>query len=81
MKWLDPLYWMSQEQYDSLLNTLVTHILGGLGARIISALLLTLSVWFVLRRKNLPIGLIFMAGCIFILFGTWFRWTIIYLVS
>lgn len=69
MKWFDPVYLLGEEGYSSIATFIVQSLFDGTFARVISAALLIIGVWFVFRKKQTAAGMGFIALSSLIIFG------------
>lgn len=69
MKYLDPLYWLGEDGYRDISQQLVYQIFNGNLARVLSACLLALGMWFVFRRKLTGAGLGLVGLAVLIIFS------------
>jgi len=58
-RYLDPLRYFTHEEYVSFWSTLFSTLLSGFWARAISVCFLGLSFYFMARRQNIQIFIIF----------------------
>ncbi|MDR2105311.1 MAG: hypothetical protein LBP51_06115 [Deferribacteraceae bacterium] len=69
MEKFDPMHLLGVERYNSLIAFITNALTNGILARVLSAALLILALWFVWRRKQVPMGMVLIAlsvGFVFI---------------
>ncbi|MDA8324861.1 MAG: hypothetical protein M0033_01450 [Nitrospiraceae bacterium] len=58
-RYLDPLRYFTRQEYVSFWGRLFETVLSGIWARLISVCFLTLSFYFMARRQNMRIFIVF----------------------
>lgn len=69
MDWLDPVKILGEDGYSSVVTFIVSSLFDGTFARVISAILLIIGLWFVFRRKQTAAGMGFVTLSTILIFG------------
>ncbi len=56
---LNPLHYVGQEKYQHFWQALFQTLLQGFWGRLIAVTFLLLSLWYGIRKGNLPLGVLF----------------------
>ena len=68
MDWLNPLKYMSENEYQGFWQMVYYNLFHGFWARFFAVLFLLLAFWFGVRRQNIYMGLIFFIGTVFFVY-------------
>jgi uncharacterized membrane protein YjjB (DUF3815 family) len=74
MEKFDPVHIFGEEKYNAIIAFLIGALSNGIFARLFSALFLILALWFVWRKKQVPIGMVMVALSVgFVFVSLFFR--------
>jgi hypothetical protein len=74
MEKFDPINIFGAEKYEAIMAFLVGALSNGIFARLFSAVFLFLALWFVWRKKQVPVGMVMIGLSVgFVFVGLAFR--------